>query len=106
MSASRQFKIIATEETVRRLHAQAAELGESISPNGIVSAVAYEISRVPASRIWDALAAIRLMGQDAQALPDPAQTQLATHPGPSEAVKRATRPIKALPAVAMAKVNV
>ncbi len=59
MGTSKQFKIQADAETITRLHQQAETLGQSISGNAIASMAAFEISRVPATHLWEALGSIR-----------------------------------------------
>jgi hypothetical protein len=59
MSENRQFKIQATQDTIRRLTEQSDRLGCSISPNGIASIATFEISRVRPEDFWHAIGAIR-----------------------------------------------
>lgn len=70
MSATKGFKIQAADDTIKRLHEVASALGDSITPNGIAAMATYEISRVPAAKLWQALGAIRAFAEEQPALPE------------------------------------
>ena len=65
----KQIKIQADDETVKRLNTMAAELGDAVTPNGIAAMAAYEISRVKADALWQALGAIRQVAEERPAIP-------------------------------------
>lgn len=77
MSATRAFKIQATDDTIKRLYEMAAQLGDSITPNGIVAMAAYEISRIRPELLWQALGAIRQMADTQLPAEEPKQLRSA-----------------------------
>jgi hypothetical protein len=63
MSTSKSWKIQASLDTIARLEKMAADLGGSMTANGIAAMIVFEVAKIPACELWQALGVMRQLGE-------------------------------------------